>query len=241
LPISSLASSACAEVRAFACREVLEEPSHSSSAEGARWARRVDRVEPSLRQELRQRGSARCRLDADRVRKLELDLLDPPRVLEAAGDIRGVSDRQTVMLGEDAANPNVGGQLVLGDADAPAAELFGALDAAVTPHVDAGVAECPRREDRHGDERGFGASTRDHIRGQRELGDVELAEARHAEEDLLRLQGDVVDAEAFRPDASRGDRASAVVVPTGERDAHGGSIIRQEGRRRPGRVRGAFR
>jgi hypothetical protein len=125
--------------------------------------------------------------------------------------------RHTVEVGEDAADPDVGGQLVLGDPHPAAGQLLRRLDARCRVHVDPVVPEGAGREDRDGDERGV-LLEGEHEGGQRELGDVELLEADHPEEGLLRGQGQHRQIDTLDGDAAVRERAGAVVVAACERD-----------------------
>src|SRR3984957_15817988 len=62
------------------------------------------------------------------------------------------ADRDVVPVGEDAADPDVRGQLILRDAHRPPRQLLRKADAAPGVDVDSAVPEGPGREDRDRDE-----------------------------------------------------------------------------------------
>ena len=120
-------------------------------------------------------------------------------------------------VGEDPADPDVGGQLVLGDPHPAARQLLRRLDARRRIHVDPVVPEGAGREDGDRDERGV-LLEGEHEGGQRELGDVELLEAHHPEEGLFGGQGQQGEVDALDAHAAVRERAGAVVVTACERD-----------------------
>jgi hypothetical protein len=153
-------------------------------------------------------------LQADIRRQLDRDLLRAARLVDAAahpGDVRWLD---AVVILEDAARPDVGRQLVLGEADAFALQVGGRLDA-VAADVDRGVPERPRYERWHADV-GAGALRRLHrMARQRQLADVELGVAEGAEEDLLRRQRHVDWIDPVDLDGAVDQGPGAVIVANG--------------------------
>jgi hypothetical protein len=141
--------------------------------------------------------------------------------VQAAGAVGDRLDRHPVLVGEDAADPDVRGELVLRQPDPLADEVARLADARGLGHVDAAVPEQPGREDRDGDERRL-AGQPDDVAGQRHLRGVELAEAGHAEERLLHLLGQVGQVDAGGPDAAvpEGLRPVVPFAGQGDRNAH---------------------
>ncbi len=126
------------------------------------------------------------------------------------------------LVGEQGSRPDVGGQLVLGDADPLALQVLGPGDAAVGADVDGGVAESPRGEHRNADVRAVAARRSQRKGRQRQLADVERLLAEGAEEDLLRLQVHEDRRAAVDPHAPLRQRPHPVVIPdrNGELQAH---------------------
>ena len=87
--------------------------------------------------------------------------------------------------------------------------------------VDAVVPERPGREHRDGHERRVAIAIQaEHVRGQRQLGGLELAEPQHPEEGLFDRQGQVGEIDPGRPDVTLGQRQRPVVVPAGQGQRH---------------------
>ena len=117
-----------------------------------------------------------------------------------------------VFVLQHAAHPDHRGDLVLGQADALAAQVVRLADAGIGAHIDAGVAEQPRHERRDADiVRRAGRHGAD-IARERQLGDLELLEAEGAKEDFLRIERQVVDGAALDLHAAVLDRLGAVVI-----------------------------
>jgi len=124
-----------------------------------------------------------------------------------------------VLVLQHAARPEHGGHLVLGHADALAAQVGRAGDAAVGADVDGRVAEDARQEYR---QRHVGmlvaAGERDEIGRHADLGNLELAVEYAAVKAFLGRQGEVVDLAAFHAHPAVHHRADPVVVPRGDGD-----------------------
>src|SRR5437870_7542742 len=120
-----------------------------------------------------------------------------------------------VVVLQEGALPDGHRHVVLGAPDAPALEVFGALDAVRRIDVDRRVAKRARGVDGNGDE--APVATREHgeVVGAGHFGDVELVVLELPPERLRRNDGHVVQVDAFRPDLSRRERGGAVVEPAG--------------------------
>jgi hypothetical protein len=159
------------------------------------------------------------RREVDLRRQIERQLLGPLRLLEAGGAIGDRLDRDAVALGQDPADPDVCGELILGDADDLAGQILRALDAAAGVHEDAGVTERARREDGDRDEPRLVRQQRDRVRRERHLRHVELAVAQHPVEGLLDRERQVDELDALGHDAAVAQRARSVVVEAGKAQA----------------------
>ena len=143
------------------------------------------------------------------------DLVGPAGLVQATGAVLNGRHWQAVPLGQDAADPHGRGQLVLRHADQVPGQVRGLADTAAGMNVDAVMPERPGREHRDSDERRVLAQA-DHIRGQRQLGRLELAEPGHPEERLLHRQVQVGEVDSGRPDVALGQRQRPVIVPAGQ-------------------------
>ena len=137
------------------------------------------------------------------------------RLLDAAEHPPHVGGRHAVVVLQEGALPDGHRHVVLGAPDAPALEVFGALDAVRRVDVDRRVAERARRVDGDGDEAPVAAREHRQVVGAGHLGDVELVVLELTPERLRRNDGHVVQVDAFRPDLSRRERGGAVVEPAG--------------------------
>ena len=134
-----------------------------------------------------------------------------PGLLQPAADPVDVGGLHAVFVLQDRARPDIGGELIFGDADLAALQVRGLLDA-VGAHIDRGVAERARHEGRHAHIgevalRGLHRGAR-----QRQLADVELGMAERAEEDLLRVERHEHRIDAVDLHGAVGERAGAVIV-----------------------------
>jgi hypothetical protein len=120
--------------------------------------------------------------------------------MQPAGAVDRRRHRHAVVLLQDAADPDVGRELVLGQADRPADEVGRLADPAARTDVDAAVPEHPRREGGYGHERRFRLLQAHHVARQRQFRGVELGVADHAVEDLLHLQADAGQGHSFDTD-----------------------------------------
>src|SRR6185437_3321346 len=177
------------------------------------------RVELTLGQQGRQRGPGRNRLDLHSGRRGVRQLGHPPGRVLPAGAVPDRADRQPVPLGQDAPDPHVGGQLVLGHADQAARQPARLRHSAVRRHVDPVVPERTGQEGRDRHERRVRLQA-DQVGGQRHLGRVELAVPRHPEERLLDRQRQDGQVHALRLDLAPGQPGGPVVGPAGQRQRH---------------------
>jgi hypothetical protein len=93
-----------------------------------------------------------------------------------------------VLVGQEPAHPDVGGELILRQADPAAPQILGRSDAGVRAHIDGSVAEFLGHEDRDCRVGRFAAAHLQHIGTEGHLGHVELAPEHPAQENLLRRQ-----------------------------------------------------
>ncbi len=170
-------------------------------------------------------------VDAHAVRQVESGLLDPPGLLLAALHPPDVRRVDAVVVEQDGPGPDIGGELVLGDADPAALQVLGAFDPLVGADVDGGVAEGPRREHRHAHIGAVARGGPEHEGGQGQFADVEGLLAEGAEEHLLRLQMHEHRRAPVDADPAVGERLDAVVVADGdgEGEFHGVSVTTSRG------------
>jgi hypothetical protein len=135
------------------------------------------------------------------------------------------SGAHAIVVLQDRASPDVGGELVFGKADALALQVLGLLDA-VLAHVDRRVAEGSRQEHRHGDVRALAARVLDQVARQRQFGDVEVHASHGPEEHLLGVQEHVDRIHAVDLHAPVEQRTGAVVVAHGDRELQLGHRLR---------------
>jgi hypothetical protein len=167
----------------------------------------------------RQRLSTPDRRHVEALRQIQIELLVPPGLLEATGEVADAVRRDAVMLGEDAANPHAGRELIFGVPDDLAPEVFGLSDPAGPVNEHTAVSECSRREDRDCDHRRIGIEERGRVSGKRHLGDLELAIAKHAEERLLHGQSEIGEVDPLGLHFPVPECARPVVVATRECEA----------------------
>ena len=123
----------------------------------------------------------------DVVGQRQLDLFRAPRMGNAAAHPGDIGWRHAMVVLQDRAHPHIGGQLVFGQADAAAAQVFRLLDA-VGADVDGGVAERARQEYRYADVGQLAVGSLDGGTGERQFADVEFFAAKRAEENFFRRQ-----------------------------------------------------
>src|SRR5579864_2990911 len=119
---------------------------------------------------------------------------------------------------EKTANPEVGGELPLGGADAFCLEVFRLVDTRVFVHPDAGVAELSGGEDRNSDDAVVAARATQDVAGERHFGGVELGVAGHAPEDFLGVHAEEGEVDASGLDVAEDERPGPVASATGEGD-----------------------
>src|SRR6185312_11220733 len=93
-----------------------------------------------------------------------------------------------VILLEEDAHPNAGGELIFRQADTPATQIRGCADAAVVADENRPVAEHARGEHRDADIGVVAARGLDGEARQRQLADIELRSTESTEKDLLGLE-----------------------------------------------------
>ena len=99
-------------------------------------------------------------------------------VIDHPGHLRGV---EPVLVDEDAARPDAGGDRIGAHADLLALKVLGHLDPGIGTHDEAAVMEAPHQEDRQRNER-CAERARDHVGRGRHLAHVELDIAHHSAE-----------------------------------------------------------
>ena len=210
-----------AEVVALDRDVVLEQPPHRAGPRRER-RRRARGVSASISPSASICASV-CvgpiRVDADRRRQVELDLLVAPRLLDAAGEVLDARRIDAVLVLQDAADPDRRRHLVFGHADALAGEVLGSrmpLFAETKMHEWRKIRDGKTGIAMNG---AIVAPQRHRVRRQRHLGHVEFAVPQHAEERLLDVELEILEVDAVGPHAAVGERARAVVVPAGQREA----------------------
>ena len=123
-----------------------------------------------------------------------------------------VAGLDAVVVLEERADPERGGDLILDHADGAADQVLRRLDATVRVHVDVPLPECAGREHRQTDEAIIAPRLHDHVRRERQLGRVELCVLGHATEDLADPIDAPVELDACRRDLSRDERMGPVEV-----------------------------
>ena len=122
-----------------------------------------------------------------------------------------------VVVVEEGARPDIGGELVFRHADLAALEVGGLLHT-VGAHVDRGVAERSRDEGRHRDVGAIALRSLHRVARQRHFADVEFGAAKRAEENLFRTERHVhrVDAVDGHDAVEQGTGAVVVADRDGE-------------------------
>ena len=134
----------------------------------------------------------------------------PPRTQMHVGRL------DAVVVLQDHARPDAGGELIFRQADALALEILRLLDA-VGAHIDRVVAERARHEGRHADIGTIALRGLDREARHRQLADVEIHGAEGAEENLLRRQRHEHRIDAVDLHRAVEQRAGAVVVADRDR------------------------
>ena len=149
-------------------------------------------------------------------RQIELDLLGPARLLDAAAHPGHVGGLHAVIVLQDRARPDIGGQLIFRQADLLAFEVFRLLDA-VLAHIDRGVAEGARQKHRNADIRAVVLRGLHREARERQFADVEFGRAEGAKEDFLRRQGHEDRIDAVDAHGAVDQRARAIIVADRDR------------------------
>ncbi len=117
-------------------------------------------------------------------RQFDADLFRPPRLLDAAADPVDVRALDAVIVFEEGARPDIGGELIFRHADFAALEVLRLFDA-VGADIDRGMAKGARDEGRHRDIGAVVQRRLDRVARQRQFADVEFGGAEGAKENLL--------------------------------------------------------
>ena len=184
--------------------------------EDRRRARRHHAVELALGQHVRQRAVIGNGLEVDARRQTDRRALAAARLLDAARPPFDVGGLDAVLVLEEAADEDIGGLLIFGNADGLALEVFWLADAAIGPDIDAAVAEDARGEGGNADILRFARTGHDGVAAHRHFRDVELGEFEGAMEAFLGEQRHGRDLAALDLDLAIEDRDGAVVNPDGE-------------------------
>ena len=190
-------------------------------------ARADHRVEFAFCQHVGEGAVVRDRREVDVGWQLERRALLASCLLDAACAPVDVGGFHAIFVLQDAADPDVGGDLVLGQADGLAFQVSRRFDAAVGAYVDARMPEQARNERGHTDVGVLAARSHQGVAGHRHLGDVELLVLEGTVEGLFRFDRDSGDFAALDRRTAVEDRTGAVVITDGEADfecvLHGGS------------------
>src|SRR2546425_4853282 len=161
-----------------------------------------------------QRLFLRYRLEVYFRRQLERGALFAAGILDAAAAPVHIAHVHAVLVVQDAADPDVRGDLVFGQAERLAFQVLRAPDAAIGADVDARVPEQTGNIGGDRDIVGFAARDLQRVAGERKLADVELAGLERAMEGFFRLDrgGDhVAGGDAHAP-VEQGARAVVVAA-----------------------------
>jgi hypothetical protein len=115
-----------------------------------------------------------------------------------------------VIVFQNGARPDIGGQLIFRQADFFTLEVFGLFDP-VGAHINRSMAEGARHEGRHTDIRAAALRGLDRKTRQRQFADVEFGMAKGAEEDFFRRQHHAGGVDAIDLDGAVDQRARAVI------------------------------
>jgi hypothetical protein len=153
-------------------------------------------------------------MDLEFVGKLDLDALFACVVLKSALVPLQIAGMDPVLVLEDSALPDGSGHLVLRDTHFSTPEVFGFVDARIRVDENERVSEKPRREHGNRDVLRIPAVERDHVRGHRHLGDLEVSVPELPPERLFRFHTDEVQIDSIRLNVSvvQGDRSVADVA-----------------------------
>ena len=157
-------------------------------------------------------------LEVDASRELERRAFFAARILEAAAAPVHVLGLDAVFVGEHAAYPDVGGDLVFGQAYGLALEVGRRLDAAVGADVDARVAEQARHKGRHADVGVLAAGGHQRVAGHRDFRHVKFVELEGAVKSLLGFYRHGGHFTALYRRAAVKERAATIVVATRHTD-----------------------
>ena len=181
-----------------------------------RHPRRDERIDLAALEQLRDGLAFRRVHHLDVRRQLDRDLLRPRRIVDAAPHPLDVRRLHAVVVLQDRARPDAGGELEFRQADALALEVLRLLDP-VGAHIDAVVPEHPRHERRDTDIGTIALRGLDRVARHRQFADVEIHGAERAEENLLRRQHHENGVDSVDLHGAVKQRARPVVVADGHR------------------------
>src|SRR5579885_1871642 len=201
------------EIRFLDRRVVLEQPAHVWRApqEAGGDARGHHRVDLAFLEHVRERAVAGDRPEVDAWRQIDRRALAAPRLLDAAAAPRDVRRLDAVVVLEEAADEDIGGLLVFGNAVGAAARVLVRPDAAVAADVDAARAEDARDEGGDADILRPAGADHHRVARQRHLRHVELGEFEGAVKRLLRQERHRIDLAPLDADPAIEQRKGAVV------------------------------
>src|SRR5580704_17048611 len=150
-------------------------------------------------------------------RQLHRDLFRPAGVLNAAADPVNVRALDAVIVFQESARPDIGGELIFRHADFAALEVLRRFHP-VGADIDRGVAERARDEGRHRDIGTIALRRFHRIARHRQFANVELGGAEGAEENLLRHELHIDRIDAVDLDGAVDQRAGAVIVADRDRE-----------------------
>ncbi len=159
-------------------------------------------------------------------RQFHRDLFRPAGMLDAAADPVDVRALDAVIVFQEGARPDIGGELIFRHADFAALEVL-RLFHPVGADIDRGVAERARHEGRHRDIGTIALRRLHRVARHRQFADIELGGAEGAEENLLRHELHIDRIDAVDLHRTVDQRAGAVVVADGDREielGHGKSL-----------------
>src|SRR2546422_395015 len=197
-------------------RIILQQPSNPIRRrfECGRSARRVESVNLPGYDHCRQRPIQRNRPDLDLRRQLQRELFGAAWFFLSALKIGRACDRNTILIAENASNPDGRGHLIFGISNSLADQIFRFPNSAVRIDINARVTKGAGGKYRNRNERRIFAKQRYRVGRKRHFGDVELAMPQHPEERLFDDEIEVIDLYAVDGNAFFQQGPRSIVVPT---------------------------